>query len=113
MKTEENNIPHMTKFNDVKKKIDNLAKEENCPKLKKGVRELHTFIHTYPFHKIIQPKKVIFHEIIGYKDGTEILGKRLGYISRIDYEQNKEIIEKLRKEGNIEELKNFLNEKKR
>jgi len=98
----------MTKYNYIKRKIDTLFHEEDCPKLKKGVKDLHTFIHTYPIHKFIKPEKVIFQEVLGYKDGSEILGEKLGFISRIDYEKHKEIIEKLRKEANIDELKKYL-----
>lgn len=105
----------MTKFDDVKKKIKNLVKEDNCDKLKEGVKKLHTFIETYPIKKVIRTPLgyIDFYEIVGYdSEGNETLGPRIGKISIHEYNKNKKIIESLRKEADSEELKKYIKENK-
>lgn len=109
LKVEQNNINNMTKFDDVKKKIENLTKEENCAKLKKGVKELHTFLETIPIKKVFRKSYIDFYEVLGYdENGNEIIGEKIGKISIQEYKQHKKKIEALRKEANIEELKTYL-----
>ena len=99
----------MTKFEDVKRKIENLVNEENCDKLKKKVKELLSFIETYPIKKATRKTYIDFYEVFGYdSEGNEIYGPKIGKISIKEYEQNKEIIERLRKDANSEELKKYL-----
>ena len=99
----------MTKFDDVKKRIENLVQEENCDKLKKKVKELHSFIETYPIKKAIRKTYIDFYEVLGYDHNqNEIIGPKVGSISKEDYKKNKDIIEQLRKEANSEELKKYL-----
>ena len=109
LKMTKNITTNMTKFDDVKKKIENLVDEENCDKLKRKVKELYTFIETYPIKKATRKTYIDFYEVLGYdSEGNEIYGSKLGKISRESYEKNKEIIEKLRKDANIKELKKYL-----
>lgn len=102
------------KQDDVKNWIEKLSKEEDCDKLKKGIRELNNKIGTYTIKKINRGSYFDFYEIIGNhyddfkKKTVDDLGPKLGKIPKDIYEKHKEEIERLRKCSYKKELMEFI-----
>ena len=99
------------KFPEIKEEIHRIAQINDPQKKLEEIRKLDYEIFRKP--KIKSRTKrgnyYYFYEILKYNSrGREILGPRVGRILVPDYEKNHEIIEKLRKEGNIQELKKYL-----
>ncbi|MHA1414179.1 MAG: hypothetical protein ACTSO4_16370 [Promethearchaeota archaeon] len=99
------------KFQEVKKEIHRIAKIEDPSKAQDEIKLLDYHLHKRP--KIKTPIKrgryYYFYIIEKYdKKGYEKLGPKIGRMLTDNFEKNKSTIEKLRKEGKIEELKKYL-----
>lgn len=101
------------KFPEIKKEIHRIAQINDPQKALEEIRNLDYEIFSKP--KIKSRTKrgnyYYFYEILKYNSkGREILGPSVGRMSILEYEKNHEVIEKLRKEGNIPELKKYLDQ---
>jgi hypothetical protein len=99
------------KFQEVKEEIHRIAKIQDPENALEEIRKLDYELFEKP--KIKKPTKqgrfYYFYSIEEYNSkGKEIMGPSIGKMLIPDYEKNKEIIEKLRKEGNLQELQNYL-----
>ncbi len=96
------------KFQEIKKEIHRIAKIQDPQKALDEIRKLDYELFEKP--KIKKPTKrgrfYYFYSVKGYDNkGKEIMGPSIGKMLIEDYEIKKEIIEQLRLEGNIQELK--------
>ncbi len=99
------------KFQEVKEEIHRIAKVQDPQKALDEIRELDYELFEKPKIKkpIKQGRFYYFYMVKGYNNkGKEIMGPSIGKILIEDYEVKQEIIEKLREEGNIQELKKIL-----
>ncbi len=101
------------KFQEVKEEIHRIAKIQDPQNALHEIRKLDYELFEKP--KIKKPTKqgrfFYFYSIKGYDNrGHEIMGPSIGKMLIQNYEKNKEIIENLRKEGNIGELQKYLDQ---
>ncbi len=99
------------KFQEVKDEIHKIAKIQDPQKALDEIRKLDYELFEKP--KIKKPTKqgrfYYFYSVKGYDNrGHEIMGPSIGKMLIANYEAKKEIVEKLRAEGNIQELRKFL-----
>lgn len=104
---EESNVSNVRE-QDIKNKIKELSKEEDCEILKEKLTDLAKSIDKYSIKKIAREKYYEFWEITGYTDRIRDYGEKLGKLSKEQYEHHKNEIEKLRIAGDKEEFKKLI-----
>lgn len=97
------------KEQEIKNKIKELVKEEDCDILKEKLQELAKRVDTYVIFKVNRKTYLDFYEVTGYTNRSEDIGPKIGKLSKELYDANKDQIEKLRIAGDKDQLKKLIN----